>query len=188
MLVGVAGVVNSGKTTIAELLVKHWGFEQASFAAKLKELALRVNPIAEILYGQENRYRDVVLQLGAEGAKEIPEVRRLFQELGTGVRDILGANTWVDAAVKDLRLDQRYVFSDVRFPNEADAIRDRGGFLLKVTRPGAGLAGAAGLHSSETALQDYAFDWVIDNSGELRDLKREVDEFMLDVQEWPVAG
>ncbi len=66
---------------------------------------------------------------------------------------------------------------DVRFRNEIEGIRSRGGKVVRVVRPGAGLTGAAGLHQSETEQADIGneeFDGVIVNDGSLEDLREKV--------------
>ena len=62
---------------------------------------------------------------------------------------------------------------DVRFPNEADAIKKAGGRMWLVDRPGIGLTGAAGKHASETSMEGYAYDAVVPN-GTLETLEERV--------------
>lgn len=81
----------------------------------------------------------------------------------------------------------RWIITDVRFPNEAQAIKERGGIVIRVNRPadnkittfmklqGIGLIE----HPSETALDDYEFDEVIINDGTLEDLKEKVRAILI---------
>ncbi len=62
-------------------------------------------------------------------------------------------------------------FSDCRFPNEAAAIRDRGGEMWRIDRPGTAPVNA---HPSETALDGFNFDRHIDNGGTLAALRAKV--------------
>lgn len=83
----------------------------------------------------------------------------------------------------DLRnhLPAGVVISDVRFHNEVAAIKKAGGKLVRVIRPGAGLASDAGQHVSETQqkeIPDTAFDFVIDNNSSLHMLELLVDRTM----------
>jgi hypothetical protein len=85
----------------------------------------------------------------------------------------------------------KWIISDVRFPDEAQAIKDRGGILVRVDRsglyPGNGgtpfttnfETGETDVHRSETALNDYE-DWdaVIDNNGTIEELVQEVEEML----------
>jgi hypothetical protein len=70
---------------------------------------------------------------------------------------------------------------DCRFVNEIKLIREEGGILLRVKRPGSGLDGKFALHRSEQELLDVPdshFDYVIDNNGSISDLQDKVDEFV----------
>jgi hypothetical protein len=65
-----------------------------------------------------------------------------------------------------------WIVTDVRFPNEADAIKARGGLLVRVTRKGHEFTGK---HPSEIALDDYDnFNITIENNGTIDDLIKEV--------------
>jgi hypothetical protein len=81
-----------------------------------------------------------------------------------------------------LHKDQRttgVVISDVRYEDELYAIRAEGGALWRIVRPGAGLAGAAGQHTSETSLEkvpDETFDVVLENNGDRGHLRRLVEK------------
>lgn len=109
-------------------------------------------------------------------------VRQLLQELGTeAMRKGLHENVWVNALMADYRpiklsqYDPSYwLVTDTRFPNEAKAITERGGILLRIERPGT----STGDHPSETALDDYPFEHVIVNDGDLNDLINKVRNFL----------
>lgn len=175
LLIGVSGFARSGKDTAAAALVA-LGWEQRSFAAKLKAFLYAQNPPIPMPDGTGFlRLKPLVDSIGWERAKdEHPEVRALLQRTGTEAgRRVLYEDVWVDAALRCLG-ETPVVLADCRFQNEADAIRDRGGLVLRVNRPGVGPAtNAAGeVHTSETALDGYDFDHVIDNSGSVEDLHR----------------
>lgn len=72
------------------------------------------------------------------------------------------------------------VISDVRFGNELAAIEKAGGVVWRITRPGAGLTGAAAAHVSETELTDDMFELkdIVVNDGTLVDLAAQI-AFML---------
>jgi hypothetical protein len=107
-------------------------------------------------------------------------VRTFLQKLGTEcVRDNLHTNTWVNALFADYWIgqgDARWIITDCRFPNEYEAIRQHNGIIIKVTR---GIEDDSSLlHESETALDGYTFDWIIDNSGDLKHLESNVNKFL----------
>lgn len=72
---------------------------------------------------------------------------------------------------------QGVVIADCRFENEMIMVKEAGGFLIRVKRPGAGLSGNAGAHSSEKEqldIPDSLFDFVVDNDGTLEYLEQRV--------------
>jgi len=69
--------------------------------------------------------------------------------------------------------------SDVRFKNEMRVIREAGGKVVRIKRPGAGLKGSAGLHPSEAeqaSIPDAEFDFVVENTGTLADLQAAAED------------
>lgn len=70
-----------------------------------------------------------------------------------------------------------WIITDFRFPNEAKAIRERGGFLLKVERPNNPYPQST--HPSETALDGFSdYDFIIRNTGDISYLKDQVRELI----------
>jgi hypothetical protein len=90
-----------------------------------------------------------------------------LQKLGTACREHIQDDVWLQAATTDLDPSKQYVFSDVRFPNEADHIRNKGGLIVWVDRPGCDPANG---HISETAMDDYEVDHIVWNGGTLADM------------------
>jgi hypothetical protein len=174
-LIGLSGYARSGKDTAAAALVLD-GWQRVSFADVLRNFLYAVNPVimSSALFGT-TRLAEYVDTFGWEKAKDdVPEVRALLQRVGTDAgRNILGENVWIDAALSGLEPDGSYVVTDCRFPNEAQAIRDRGGYVFRITRPG--FAPTNG-HVSETALDDFRFDAHIGNVGSQADLAYKIRE------------
>jgi hypothetical protein len=62
-----------------------------------------------------------------------------------------------------------WIITDVRFPNEAQAIVDRGGIMIRINRTDKSRINAD--HPSETALDNWdGFNYIIDNNGTIEDL------------------
>ena len=170
--IGLAGYARAGKDTVAKM-VTEYEFEQRSFAAPLKDCLYALNPLA--LDYEKTTIQDIVDARGWEDAKTYPEIRSLLQRLGTEAgRNVLGQNIWVDALF-NAPSNGRIVISDVRFPNEATAIKLRGGLVWRVERPG---YGPVNTHSSETAIDDFDYDGVIVNDGDLGQLQVRVKEIV----------
>ena len=101
-------------------------------------------------------------------------VRDLLQKLGTeALRDNLHPDVWVNALFSDPGFAaEKWLVTDVRFVNEAEAIKERGGILMRVKRDL-----ETGSHASETQLDKYKFDVVIKNNGNLEELVESVRKF-----------
>jgi hypothetical protein len=166
MLLGLSGYAQVGKDSIGAVLVKNYGFTRYAFADALKEVVYRLNPVVDTM---GSRIQEFVDFDGWEKAKKNPEIRRLLQVMGTEAgRQVLVDNIWVDTVLNKVG-NNNVVITDCRFPNEAQAVKDRGGYLVRVERPG---VKAVNAHPSETSLDNWDFDAVIANSGTLDDVER----------------
>lgn len=168
MLIGLAGSKRSGKDTAAAYLVRAHGFEQDSFAAPMRRFAcdlLCLTP--EEL---DARKEEPFPILGGKSA------RFFLQRLGSEfVREQFDPETWIKAAMLRTRGKSNVVLSDVRFGNEAIAIVQRGGFIIRLRRD-TGLA--ADGHASEAKLPAALCDYEIDNNGTFEDLFAEIDHIL----------
>lgn len=79
--------------------------------------------------------------------------RQVLQEVGTGIFRQMYANVWNEACLRAIREDAPDValIDDVRFPDEADAVKGAGGVVIRLTR--APFKGDE--HASETAMDQY---------------------------------
>jgi hypothetical protein len=165
IIIGVSGYARSGKDTVGQILVASHQFHRHAFADKLKQLAIRI----------DDHVADAVAGNGWEDAKSDPYVRGLLQRLGVAARETIADDVWVTALFANLDLSPRHVITDVRFINEADAIRKAGGYVWRVNRPG---VHAINDHVSEHQLDDYTFDIVLTNDGSIDDLAAKVASAM----------
>ena len=173
MIIGLAGFAQSGKDTLAKILIEEHGFTKIAFADTIRVALYTLNPIVN---EDGLRLQSLVDVEGWEIAKLTPEVRRLLQVFGTEVgRSLLGDQVWVELAMRKLAESGNFVFTDVRFISEADAIRERNGFIWRINREG---VEPMNNHSSETELLEYFYDAIVDNNRSIEELREEV-EFLL---------
>ena len=104
-------------------------------------------------------------------------VRRILQWWGTEYRRAQDPDYWTKAwGHKVARLDLHktlVLVDDVRFMNELNVIREFGGLIVKIERPG---FDGANNHSSETSLDEYRqWDGIIVNDGTLEQFGRKVE-------------
>lgn len=177
-LIGLSGYAQSGKDTTANILIDEFGFTRVAFADALREALYSLNPIvrhvSKMSGGWDIRVQDFVDEIGWDRAKvQEPEIRALLQRLGTEVgRNLLGDNIWVKLAMAKVQeIPGPVVITDMRFPNEYDAVAAYLGERWRIERPGTEPVNA---HPSETALDGYPFDEYIKNEGSLDDLYDQV--------------
>ncbi len=180
VLIGLSGWARSGKDTIADHLVKNHNFKKLSFGQKVKDALYALNPD----YNGKT-LQEAVDEKGWDIIKEDLYVRGLLQRMGTEVgRNLFGENFWVDQTLNiyfsDVNSKQylemyhgNFILSDVRFKNEADAIRGKGGYIWRINRPG---VRAPNDHPSEHDLDDYEFDRIINNDGTLEELLNKISD------------
>lgn len=150
--------------------------------------------------------RKLFTLLGTECGREIIHPNIWCNSLFSGYKDIKGIGGLTDKPFNLGKPD--WIITDVRFPNEVQAIKDRGGTVIRVNRPfivdfhgnyvdntyesdelkvfkqiGNSTKWECKLkneHESETALDTYQdFDYIVDNSGNIEDLVEKVREILI---------
>ena len=204
MIIGVCGLIGSGKDTIADYLVGFHGYRRDSFAGTLKDAVAAVfGWDRELLEGRTPEARAWREQVDAWWAIRLnmPNLtpRWVLQYWGTEVcRKAFHDDIWI--AALEARLSRRSdntVISDVRFPNEIQSIRNAGGTIVWVQRGElpewyltAVLANGGnvekqtelkqlGVHISETAWVGTEFDAIIDNNGTIDELYTNIKNLAL---------
>jgi len=149
--IGLIGLAGSGKDTAARGLVK-LGYRRLAFADELKSLAF---------------------YFGWDGEKD-EDGRRLLQDLGMAARRY-NARFWIQYLNKQIvreRLKEPFVFTDVRFQNEADYVRSKYGIIVRIVRPGQ----IAEEHESELNQSQIVADYEVVNDGSIEDLHKKIAE------------
>lgn len=172
-IIGLTGKLGSGKDTVFERIraTQGLGYIRVSFADPLKDSVCALFGIdrddMERLKREDDN-RSITVWADDDYPIEM-NMRTLLQRYGTeSHRDIFGDNFWVDVAMKQIdeysqKMDagnKTFVFTDVRFPNEAEAIIERGGEIWRVIGPD----NDTGDHPSEQVLDDSLIARTIDNT------------------------
>jgi hypothetical protein len=173
-ILGLSGKKRAGKSTVAEHLVAKHGFREVSWAEPLKQ-HIGVDLMGftyEQLYGDQKEVVD-------EFWKDTP--RAFLQKIGTDLFRTMDEDFWVKVGIKNIKAwkavgVEKIVVSDCRFPNEFKAIKDLGGFTLRVARED---YHTPDFHASETALDGVEADGTISAAtGNIDMLKVRADQFL----------
>lgn len=154
MLIGLSGPLGAGKSLAARLLSVHCGLPIVPLAAPLKAMleTLGVPPVN--LYGTPAQKAEPLAMLGGKSAREA------MQTLGTEWgRQCVSESLWRDAWLA--KAGTRAIADDVRFADEAEMIRSRGGVVLCIVRNHEQFYATA-THASEN-FADVPFDVAVIN-------------------------
>jgi hypothetical protein len=199
MLVGISGKAQSGKDTFARFFMFEYGVRtgrkfsyapmlysmdgiSAISSIELKKFADALKQMVTLLTGvgrsklEEEEVKNT--SLGPEWDDMTP--RDMLQRLGTDlIRNQLHKDAWVNALFSTYDdLQSKWIITDMRFPNEAQAVRDRGGLLVRVERPDIKLMD----HESETGLDDWTdWDLVFDNDKKFDKVQHFARELVFDM-------
>ena len=193
-MIGMSGYAGSGKTAAAVYIESMFGYQRRHIAEPVRAMLavlLRANGVPN---GMIDRYLTGDLKDGVV----IPEIGRTSRELqislGTGWgREQVAQDLWVDTLDAMTEDEERIQNDSVRFPNEENLVRRRGGFTILIERPGTGPAAFKwkrlgpilykwfgcmwGVHDSER-VDRLDPDVRIVNDGTLQDLYDQIDEVM----------
>lgn len=167
-LVGLVGRARAGKDTVAEMLADLVGAKRVAFADPIRQFCRETFDFSEEQVAGSRKEAPDPRYTREDGKPLTP--RHAMQQLGTEFGRAMHPNIWIELGLrKAAAIDGPVVITDVRFQNEAQAVRDAGGMIWRVTRPGASSAPA--LHPSEAEQDKIVADLTLDNSGSLIDLK-----------------
>lgn len=173
----------------------------------LKEYLANDNYIVDekcVYFATEKNMQDYINKAGHtvytcyQVGKRSITIRQLLQQIGTEVmRDAIHPNIWVNAlfndyykSIKELNPFEdpipyfeknakypNWIITDLRFPNELKAVKEKKGITIKVNRDLQKESDDYS-HISKTALDDAEFDYVINNNETIDDLIKSVREIL----------
>lgn len=166
-LIAFTGPATSGKTTAAQHFVTAHGFHRTSFAKPLREMLMALGLSKDDLQSGKETPHPLL------GGKT---PRWALQSLGTQWgRDLISPDLWVNAARARAKqwLECGYcpVFDDCRFDNEARMVRELGGYVVEIVRPGLG----RGTHESERGVSSELVNLFVLNDGAPTKLHNDLD-------------
>ncbi|RQO51516.1 deoxynucleotide monophosphate kinase [Pseudomonas sp. KBW05] len=180
LLIGLTGRARSGKSTAAEHLVGTYLLEHYAFADPLRDGLMAIFNLDPSDF-EGDRKEQPLAWLGRSP-------RQLMQSMGTEwARNTVHPDIWVKLAEQNLDYMTKalgavlgFVVSDVRFENEADLIRRRGGTIIHIGRND---AQAVNPHISEAGVAVRQDDLILRNNGTVDEFLRSLDEVFLMIRE-----
>lgn len=177
MIIGLHGKAECGKDTAAEVLCSQFGFYRIAFADSIRD-------VITVLF-QTTPYELLTTEGKNKPLDHWPQFtgRVLMQLIGQGLRDVVDPDIWIKVAFQKMhraRIDsgqQKFVISDMRYPNELDFFKRNYGENFKtiqIIRPGKdGKIGIVG-HSSEA--HTLKCDTVVSNVGTIEEFQAKIAE------------
>lgn len=166
-IIAITGLMGSGKTTALELIMEtNYDYAYIKFAEPLYD-------IQQFVYDR----------IGREQPK--PKDRKLLQWLGTDWGRSIDENLWVNVFRNEVRQAREilppgaYILNDdTRFDNEAETIKDLGGYIVEVVASPEVRASRIELiqtgHASEKGIDNRFIDFKVVNNGTLDDLREAI--------------
>ena len=168
-LIGLTGRARSGKDTVGSMLSKMYEAKAVAFADHIRNM-LRAIGLSDIHFNDPTLKEVEMSPFGKSP-------RQMMQTLGTEWgRNLINEKIWLILAaerINEIHDDGNHaVVTDVRFNNEAEMIRNMGGVIWHIHRPGQLIASST--HKSEAGVEFTFGDIRIDNNGTLDDLLEQV--------------
>ena len=190
MLIGLVGLIGSGKDTVAERLITHHGYKRDSFAKSLKDaVSSMFNWNREMLEGNtksSRHWREQPDTFWSERFGKPITPRLILQQFGTEVmRGQMYDGIWVDSVIGRYK-GENTVISDTRFINEIKTIKAHGGIVVLVKReeiPTREEMQKQGTHQSEWDWIGSNFDYIIENNSSIEGLNANIDQFIHQLQD-----
>jgi hypothetical protein len=100
MIIGLMGYAQSGKDSVAKVLVERYGYTRLAFADNIRNMLFDINPLVK----DNLRIKEVIVEYGWEQSKSLfPEVRDLLQRLGVSARTHLDNLIWIAAVMGQIQ-------------------------------------------------------------------------------------
>ena len=164
MNIGICGKAGTGKTVVADHLVKRYGYKRYAIADEVKRIAVR-------LFKMEKKDR------------------KLLQDIGFKMRKIR-PTVWIDFFVDQIKGKDRIVVDDIRYPNEYEALKGEGFKIIRVVADREicikrlskrdGTAAVERLDDeSETAMDDVKIENILDGNQPLEEMLTQLDKLLI---------
>ena len=164
MNIGICGKAGTGKTAVADHLIKKYGYKRHAVADEVKRIAVRLFKM---------KMKD----------------RKLLQDIGFKMREIR-TTVWIDFLIDQIRGKDKIVVDDIRYPNEYEALKKEGFKMIRVVADREicikrlterdGTAAIERLDDeSETAMDNVEIENVLDGGLPLKKMLAQLDKLLI---------
>ena len=197
MIVGMCGLIGTGKDTVADILVHNYNFKKISFADKLKDGVATVfswdRQMLEGTTDESRSWREQKDEFWSRETNEHITPRLVLQMFGTDcMRNGFYNGIWVSIVKQQIleNPNQNFVIPDVRFENEAVMIKEVGGEVWRICRGEDPIwftkyirddITPVDVHESEWRWAKLNFDFIVKNNDTIVDLKSQVSNHLVSI-------
>lgn len=129
-IIGLVGYANSGKTSIAK------SFSVGRIDTNIINFSQSLYDMMKVLGIKQEEIDDKIKREQPHHLLGGKTVISALISLGTcWGRDLIHKNIWVNVAVNKVKNNKINIFENVRFMNEAEAVKNLGGHLIYIERP-----------------------------------------------------
>lgn len=175
----ISGAARSGKDTLADCIIKKMPkYVKIAYADALKEQVMEEFDLTyNQLYGDLKEVPDVRYKKQSGG---FWTPREMMQFIGTDAYRSIDDLHWINKLFDRINAGghKNVIVTDGRFSNEITAIKDKGGFHVRIQREHSIFVNNSS-HYSETALDNFGLvDYSINNDGDINDLNKHIDNII----------
>ena len=189
-IIAICGFQGSGKDTLANILIKKYGYKKLSFGSTVKEVASIIfNWDRKMLEGDTKESREWREKVDVWWSNKLGinnlTPRYILQQVGTDLfRNHFHKDIWVNCLEKKLLDYDKVVITDCRFPNELKTLNKYNATIIQIYRGNlpewfndvklGKREPPKELHESETSWIKEPFDYIIKNNGTIIELENEI--------------
>ena len=197
MIVGMCGLIGTGKDTVADILVHNYNYKKISFADKLKDGVATVfswdRQMLEGTTDESRSWREQKDEFWSRETNEHITPRLVLQMFGTDcMRNGFYNGIWVSIVKQQIleNPNQNFVIPDVRFENEAVMIKEVGGEVWRICRGEDPVwftnyvknnIVPEDVHESEWRWAKLDFNFIVKNNDTIGDLKNQVSNHLASI-------
>lgn len=195
LLIGICGEKRSGKDTMADYLCNNYAFVKYALADPMKKGVQEMFGFTDKqLWGEDEHKESIDERYGVSPRKVMQkfaselfqfDIYKLLPEIEKKIERrlfwVYRFRAWYKKEMES-KIKLNVVVSDVRFPHEADPIKEMNGIIIKVVRNNKNNNLQKDNHMSETEMIEIKEDYLIVNNGTKKDYYKKIDDVIKELR------